>query len=69
VPEALMIEPTENETKETLDVFVETLRTIIEESKRDPEKVKGAPHNTPVRRLDEVKAAREPRLRYLPNLQ
>jgi glycine dehydrogenase subunit 2 len=68
VPEALMIEPTENETKETLDVFVETLRTIIEESKRDPEKVKGAPHNTPVRRLDEVKAAREPRLRYLPNL-
>lgn len=66
VPEALMIEPTENESKETLDHFVETLRTIIAESKSTPDLVKTAPHTTPVRRLDEVKAAREPRLRYIP---
>ncbi|HMU97012.1 MAG TPA: aminomethyl-transferring glycine dehydrogenase subunit GcvPB [Elusimicrobiota bacterium] len=66
VPEALMIEPTENESKETLDHFVETLRTIIAESKSTPDLVKTAPHTTPVRRLDEVKAAREPRLRYKP---
>jgi glycine dehydrogenase subunit 2 len=66
VPEALMIEPTENESKETLDAFVETLRAIIAESKSDPDKVKTAPHTTPVRRLDEVAAAREPRLRYRP---
>jgi glycine dehydrogenase subunit 2 len=66
VPEAMMIEPTENETKETLDHFVETLKTIIEESKSNPDHVKTAPHTTPVRRLDEVKAAREPRLRYRP---
>ncbi|MBP9698817.1 MAG: aminomethyl-transferring glycine dehydrogenase subunit GcvPB [Elusimicrobia bacterium] len=66
VPEALMIEPTENESKETLDAFVETVRAIIAESKSDPDKVKTAPHTTPVRRLDEVRAAREPRLRYRP---
>jgi glycine dehydrogenase subunit 2 len=66
VPESLMIEPTENETKETLDHFVETLRTIIAESKSNPDLVKTAPHTTPVRRLDEVKAARDPRLRYRP---
>jgi glycine dehydrogenase subunit 2 len=66
VPEALMIEPTENESKETLDHFVETVRTIIHESKSTPDLVKTAPHTTPVRRLDEVKAAREPRLRYRP---
>ncbi|MBL0059262.1 MAG: aminomethyl-transferring glycine dehydrogenase subunit GcvPB [Elusimicrobia bacterium] len=68
VPESLMIEPTENETKETLDAFVETLRTIVSESKATPDLVKTAPHSTPVRRLDEVKAAREPRLRYRPQL-
>lgn len=66
VPEALMIEPTENESKETLDAFVETVRTIINESKSTPDLVKTAPHTTPVRRLDEVKAAREPHLRYRP---
>jgi glycine dehydrogenase subunit 2 len=64
VHEAMMIEPTENETKETMDAFCESLRAIIEESKTDPDKVKNAPHTTPVRRLDEVKAAREPNLRY-----
>ncbi|MBK8575299.1 MAG: aminomethyl-transferring glycine dehydrogenase subunit GcvPB [Elusimicrobia bacterium] len=66
VPEALMIEPTENESKETLDHFVETFRTIIAESKATPDLVKTAPHTTPVRRLDEVRAARDPRLRYKP---
>lgn len=59
VPEALMIEPTETESKPTLDAFVAALRSIAEEARRDPEIVKGAPHKTPVRRLDEVKAARE----------
>lgn len=67
VPEALMIEPTENESKETLDAFVETVRTIIHESQSTPDLVKTAPHTTPVRRLDEVKAARDPRLRYRPS--
>jgi glycine dehydrogenase subunit 2 len=67
VPESMMIEPTENESKETLDHFVETLKTIIGESKATPDLVKTAPHTTPVRRLDEVKAAREPRLRYRPS--
>jgi glycine dehydrogenase subunit 2 len=66
VPEAMMIEPTENETKETLDHFVETVKAIVEETKTDPDRVKNAPHTTPVRRLDEVKAAREPVLRYRP---
>ncbi len=66
VPEALMLEPPENETKETLDLFCDAVREIIEESRRDPETVKTAPHTTPVRRLDEVKAAREPNLRYRP---
>jgi glycine dehydrogenase subunit 2 len=66
VPEAMMIEPTENESRETLDAFVEAMRAIVEESKTAPEKVKAAPVTTPVRRLDEVKAAREPVLRYKP---
>jgi len=64
VPESMMIEPTENETKETLDGFVETLKKIIEETRTKPDVVKNAPHTTPVRRLDEVRAAREPILRY-----
>ncbi|HOW27613.1 MAG TPA: aminomethyl-transferring glycine dehydrogenase subunit GcvPB [Elusimicrobiota bacterium] len=64
VPEALMIEPTETETRETLDLFCETIRTILDESRRDPSLLKNAPTTTPVRRLDEVKAAREPNLRH-----
>jgi glycine dehydrogenase subunit 2 len=60
VPEALMIEPTETESKPTLDAFVVAMRAIAEEAKKEPALVKGAPHETPVRRLDEVKAAREP---------
>jgi glycine dehydrogenase subunit 2 len=59
VPEALMIEPTETEAKPTLDAFVEAMRSIAKEARSTPAQVKGAPHETPVERLDEVKAARE----------
>jgi len=58
VEEALMIEPTETETKYTLDQFVEILKTIIKESEENPDILKSAPHNTPVGRLDEVYAAK-----------
>jgi glycine dehydrogenase subunit 2 len=64
VPECMMIEPTETETRETLDAFIEALQSIADEIKKDPEFVKGAPYTTPVRRMDEVKAAREPVLRW-----
>jgi glycine dehydrogenase subunit 2 len=64
VPEALMIEPTETETKETLDQFVQDLNQIAEEARSDPELLHDAPHRTPVRRLDEVQAARNPILRW-----
>jgi glycine dehydrogenase subunit 2 len=60
VPEALMIEPTETEGKPTLDAFVAAMRAIAAEARETPEIVKSAPHDTPVRRLDEVKAARAP---------
>lgn len=59
VPECLLIEPTETESKQTLDAFVAAMKSILEEAYRQPELVKNAPHNMPVRRLDEVKAARE----------
>jgi glycine dehydrogenase subunit 2 len=59
VHEALMIEPTETESKETLDAFADALLKIAEEAHTQPELLKEAPHNTPVSRLDEVKAARE----------
>ena len=59
VPEALMIEPTETESKETLDAFADVLIQIAEEARTDPELLQTAPHNTPFGRLDEVKAARE----------
>jgi glycine dehydrogenase subunit 2 len=59
VPEALMIEPTETEAKPTLDAFVDAMKAIAEEAHSDPARVKAAPHLAPVRRLDEVKAARE----------
>ncbi len=64
VPEALMIEPTETETKETLDAFAETLKRIVKEAQENPELLHEAPHRTPVRRLDEARAARFPDLRY-----
>jgi glycine dehydrogenase subunit 2 len=59
VPEALMIEPTETEAKPTLDAFVDAMKAIATEARNDPEKVRTAPHRAPLRRLDEVKAARE----------
>jgi glycine dehydrogenase subunit 2 len=59
VPECLLIEPTETESKETLDAFVAAMREILEEAHGNAELVKNAPHTTPVRRLDDVKAARE----------
>ena len=59
VPEALMIEPTETEGLETLDLFVEAMRSIAKEAESDPGLLHDAPHASPVRRLDEVKAARE----------
>jgi glycine dehydrogenase subunit 2 len=59
VPEAIMIEPPETESKETLDNFASTIRKICGEARNDPETVKAAPVNTPVQRLNEVKAAKE----------
>ena len=59
VPECLLIEPTETEAKEELDGFVEVMRKIQQEAETEPEKVKGAPYTLPVRRLDDVKAAKE----------
>ncbi len=64
VPEALMIEPTETEAKETLDAFVDAMLAIVREAADSPELLREAPHDRPVRRLDEVRAAREPILRY-----
>jgi len=59
VAECLLIEPTETEAKQTLDKFIDTMVTIQQEAKTNPELVKGAPYTLPVRRLDDVKAARE----------
>jgi glycine dehydrogenase subunit 2 len=66
VPGALMIEPTESEPKEELDLLIEALRSIAEEVEEDPKTVLDAPHNTRVSRLDEVAAARKPILRWKP---
>jgi glycine dehydrogenase subunit 2 len=63
VDEALMVEPTETETKETLDTFADAVRAILEEAAEDPEIARGAPYSTPVRRLDEAGAARRPVVR------
>jgi glutathione S-transferase len=65
VPEALMIEPTETEAKETLDAFCDALVEIAREAADEPELLKEAPHNRPVRRLDEVRAVKQPVVRYL----
>ncbi|MET0067513.1 MAG: aminomethyl-transferring glycine dehydrogenase subunit GcvPB [Candidatus Thiodiazotropha sp.] len=59
VPECLLVEPTETEAKEDLDRFVEIMKTILEEAQTQPEVVRQAPHSMPVRRLDDVRAARE----------
>ena len=62
---ALMIEPTETETPETLDSFVDAMLAIAREAKENPDLVKTAPHSTPVKRLDEARAARKPILRWV----
>jgi glycine dehydrogenase subunit 2 len=64
VPGALMIEPTESESKEELDLFIEAMRAIAEEVEEDPEIVRTAPHSTRIARLDETAAARKPVLRW-----
>jgi len=64
VPEALMVEPTETETKETLDAFCDAMLEIAREAAEQPELLKEAPHNRPVRRLDEVRAAKRPVVKY-----
>jgi glycine dehydrogenase subunit 2 len=63
---ALMIEPTESESKEELDLFVDAMKSIAEEAQRDPQIILDAPHTTRVSRLDEVAAARKPVLRWKP---
>jgi glycine dehydrogenase subunit 2 len=64
VPGALMIEPTESESKEECDLFIDAMKSIAEEAEKNPELVKSAPHTTRIRRLDEVAAARKPILRW-----
>ncbi len=63
VDEALMVEPTETETRETLDAFADAIAAILEEAAADPELARAAPYSTPVRRLDEVAAAKRPVIR------
>jgi glycine dehydrogenase subunit 2 len=65
VPEALMIEPTETEAKETLDAFAAAMLEIVREAGEDPGVIHTSPHGRPVGRLDEVRAARQPIVRYL----
>ncbi len=67
VPEALMIEPTETESKEVMDEVISIFKKIYDEIQKNPEKLHEMPLTTPVRRLDEVNAARNPKLRYLEN--
>lgn len=62
--QSLMVEPVENESKETLDHFIDIMRQIAREAKTNPEMVKHAPYHTVVRRLDEVLAARQPKVKY-----
>lgn len=67
--EAMMIEPTESESKQTIDSFINVMREIAKEAKEDPELVKNAPHNTPIGRVDDVLAAKSPKLTYEQTLQ
>ena len=62
--EAMMIEPTESESKVTIDGFIEVMRKIAEEAKNEPELLKSAPHNTPIGRVDDVLAAKHPVVTY-----
>jgi glycine dehydrogenase subunit 2 len=66
VEEALMIEPTETETKERLDAFIEAMLEIDREARENPERLQEAPHNAVIRRPDETKAARQPVLKWKP---
>ncbi len=67
ISEAMMIEPTETESKETLDEFADAMNSIAEEAKNDPKLLKEAPHSTPVGRIDEALAARKPILKWEKN--
>jgi glycine dehydrogenase subunit 2 len=69
VPGALMIEPTETESRETLDAFVAAMETIYTEALNDPDLVKRAPHKLALKRVDEAEAARHPILRWTPKNQ
>ncbi len=65
VPEAIMIEPTETESKETIDTFCDAMIAIAKEAEENPDRVKGAPYTTPVKRLDDVLAARKPNVCWI----
>ena len=67
--ESLMIEPTENESKETIDAFINVMQKIAEEARTEPELVKTAPHNTPIGRVDDVLAAKQPITTYWKSLE
>ena len=67
VPECLLIEPAETESKETLDAFIASMKEILQEIEQQPDMVKAAPHTMPVRKLDDVKAARELDLAWKPS--
>ena len=69
VPGALMIEPTESESKEELDQFIDAMKAVAEEAENTPELIAGAPYNTRVSRMDETAAARKPILRWKPKAQ
>ena len=69
VDEALMVEPTESEAKEALDAFCDAMLAIAREAEEEPELLRGAPHDAPLRRLDEAAAARKPYLRWRPPVQ
>jgi glycine dehydrogenase subunit 2 len=66
VDEGMLVEPTETESLETLDAFADALLAIADEARSDPDTVRGAPHDAPVRRLDDATAARQPDLRWRP---
>ena len=66
VSEAMMIEPTETESRERLDEFVAAMKQIAVECRENPELVKSAPHTTVINRVDETRAARNPILKYTP---
>jgi glycine dehydrogenase subunit 2 len=66
VPGALMIEPTESESKEELDLFIDAMQQIAREAEENPELILNAPHSTRISRLDETTAARKPILRWKP---